>query len=1156
MLFDNFNDDQMLITDASNNILTDASNATPNPMTRTFQCDNGAKIVTTGTMKMCGDNQYGELGDASNVNTSIFGYVEEPYSSYNNGIPLVGVAKMAFGARHSLALMADGTIESWGDNTYGQLGDGTTISRSLPVNVVDICGNILTDVVDVACGWFHSIALIGDGTLKTWGHGTSGQLGDGGGIDRHYPVTVVDPSGMPLGSIYQSGGIAGGLAHSAAVHVPGKIASWGNNSYGQLGTGTITPSFYAVASDTSGILMKSVACGQYHTIGLVDDISGTLLAWGNGLDGELGNNTNTATMLPVVVLNSNGNGPLINVSKIACGSAHSMALIDNGTMKAWGRRDTGQLGDGKTSPVNTSLPVDVLDTDGSGVLTNVSKITSSKNNHSMFLMNDGSVMGCGYNTSGQLGDNSVITSSLPVVAFGINNAIDIGAGGSMSGIITDEDRLLVRVTNKSIAFAGTWGSNNYGQLGINNIADSSHVMYPTLENVIQIEYGGNFAVALLADGAVWAWGHNNTGQLGNNSYIDSYIPVQVIDSCGNIPLSGIKHIACGDSHTMAMVNDASGTLKSWGYNNLGQLGNGDVVSKITAYNVLDPIGNGLFVDASQVDCGGNTSMILANDGKVYTFGANFYGQLGIGSVDSSAHNLPIYVSGLSSVKQVACGDGHNIVLLNDVSGTAMAWGYNISGQVGDDTSANKSSPVYVYADSFHNYLTDVKKIACGYNHSFALMNNGTTLSWGLNAYGQLGNGITTASPTKLPQLALINNVVDIDGGSSHSIFLINDGTVKCCGLNDDGQLGNMTFTDSNIPLIVVDVSGATHVTAGGFTTGIVVPIETKNNANVIYQLGTPIDCSDTPGLSIVLSNCTSINGQGWGVNDYVVQMIATDSSGTSSNPLIGQINGDDFYWELLDICGNGVNPCQLTNFKFIFDGSGSGSPSAMESLVAFDALQQEIVCVSRDTQILMDDGTYKAIQDIERGEMVAGDLSMTKLYRVSRVNRQRVHSSQRVDLVSFDKDCLGSDKPIQRLVITCNHALIYNGKRRPAKCFENLRGVTRKNERLSVDRMNRMNRMDRMDKSDGESVFLIPEPDGGYILYDLQFETLGSYVANGVVVQSRSPRSRITPLPRSLYFNRSLYRPRMGTGMDDEKYEYPLDFKKLQVYTCNSIKYV
>jgi len=576
----------------------------------------------------------------------------------------------------------------------------------------------------------------------------------------------------------------------------------------------------------------------------------------------------------------------------------------------------------------------------------------------------------------------------------------------------------------------------------------------------------------------------------------------------------------------------------------------------TLWTRQNPIFNTTGTDISpsiSVDSNGNVYVTYLTDGTVSG------GVLGGGTRD-----IVVFKIGQYKIKSVACGQLHTLLLLTDPkdqSGNILACGRNVEGQLGDGTTISRggltvASPVYVTDTPGTGILGNVASITCGSTHSVALLNDGTVKSWGNNAYGQLGDSSLLSKLLPVDVLdtdgsGVLTTVVKVSSKNDHSMFLIGDGTVTGCGYNTSGQLGNNSTTSSSLPVVASGINNAVDIGAGGLMSGIITDedrllvrvsniLDTKNNANMIYQLGTPIDCSDTPGLSIVLSNCTSINGQGWGVNNYVVQMIATDSSGTSSNPLIGQINGDDFYWELLDICGNGVNPCQLTNFKFIFDGSGSAS--ARESLVAFDALQQEIVCVSRDTQILMHNGTYKAIQDIERGNVVAGDLEMSKLYRVSRVNRQRVHPSQRVDLVSFDKDCLGSNQPIQRLVITCNHALIYNGKRRPAKCFENLYGVTKKNERLSVDRMDHSN---PLNYSNGESVFLIPEPDGGYILYDLQFETLGSYVANGVVVQSRSPRSRITPLPRSLYFNRSLYRPRLGTGLDDDKYEYPLDFKKV-----------
>jgi hypothetical protein len=242
-------------------------------------------------------------------------------------------------ASHTIALKGDGMVWTWGNNDYGQLGDGTTTARRTPVQVSG-----LTGVTAIAGGEGHNtIALKGDGTVWTWGANWYGQLGDGTTTDRLTPVQV---SGLTSVTA-----IAGGNFHTIALKGDGTVWTWGNNFAGELGDGTNTNRSTPVqVSGLTGV--TAIAGGNFHTIALKGD--GTVWTWGYNFDGELGDGTNTNRSTPVQV------SGLTGVTAIAGGGSHTIALKSDGTIWTWGENGSGQLGDGTTTgrwtPVQALLP--------------------------------------------------------------------------------------------------------------------------------------------------------------------------------------------------------------------------------------------------------------------------------------------------------------------------------------------------------------------------------------------------------------------------------------------------------------------------------------------------------------------------------------------------------------------------------------------------------------------------------------------------------------------------------------------------------------------------------------------------------------------------------------------------------------------------------
>jgi alpha-tubulin suppressor-like RCC1 family protein/uncharacterized protein YjdB len=311
-----------------------------------------------------------------------------------------------------------------------------------------------------------------------------------------------------------------------------------------------------------------------------------------------------------------------------------------------------------------------------------------------------------------------------------------------------------------------------------------------------VSAGGEHSVGLKSDGTVVTWGWNQYGQLGIGTTGGiSLLPVAVPG------LSGVVAIAAGYDHTVALKSD--GTVVAWGGDQNGQLGDGTTGDSVchcrsTPVTVLGLSG------VVSVAAGSHDSVALKSDGTVVGWGWNDYGQLGDGTTTS--RTFPVAVPGLTGVKAVSAGAIHTVALKTD--GTLMAWGYNLEGELGDGTIIQRWSPVAV------PLLSNVVAVAAGGYHTVALKSDGTLMAWGWNRYGELGDGteVQQLSPVNGPALVGITTVVT--GGDHTTVALKSDGTLMAWGLNNYGQLGNGSTTNSSNPVAVLGISDAVAVSAG------------------------------------------------------------------------------------------------------------------------------------------------------------------------------------------------------------------------------------------------------------------------------------------------------------------------------------------------------
>ncbi len=317
------------------------------------------------------------------------------------------VTAVAAGALHSLALLANGTAVAWGDNEFGQLGDGSTAIASVPVPVSG-----LTGVKAIAAGEDHSLALLGNGTVMAWGDNEDGQLGDGNHQESEVPVAVKGLTGVKA--------IAAGGNHSLALMSNGSVMAWGDNEAGELGSGGTKSSDVPVA--VKGLSrVSAISAGGEFSLALLSN--GTVEGWGSNESGQIGTGTEEKeegegqrSDVPI------GVEGLTGVTAIAAGSDHALALVGGGTVMAWGEDNFGELGNGKTA-AREPRPAAV------GGLSGVVAI-SAGGQDSEALLSGGSVMTWGTNHFGQLGDGtSGSPSDVPVLVSAIGKVASISAGG-------------------------------------------------------------------------------------------------------------------------------------------------------------------------------------------------------------------------------------------------------------------------------------------------------------------------------------------------------------------------------------------------------------------------------------------------------------------------------------------------------------------------------------------------------------------------------------------------------------------------------------------------------------------------------------------------------------------------------------------------------
>ncbi len=681
-------------------------------------------LTEAGGVKCWGNNFNGQLGTGDNQSR----FTPADVIGLSSG-----VVSVSAGERHTCAAMSNGNVQCWGDNFLGQLGNGDTRSSNEPVMV-----GAIDDAQSVSVGGVHACALRSNGGVSCWGFNGDAQLGTGDTDNRQQAT--------PVGTRQNITAISAGRANTCSLDINGAVDCWGVvdricNTFGCGFQSVGRPT--AVAGLQSGV--RSVSAGEYFNCAVTD--SGGVKCWGDNYDRQLGV-FDTFDPDPLELFDIEGLAS--GVSQVSAGYDHACATLNDGTVRCWSDNAFGQLGDGSredryppatTANLNNAVEVHAGRTStcaltqdatvqcwGSnaagqlgdnepwfrlsptpvpGLQSGVQSIATGAS-HSCALLSNGSVRCWGSNSRGQVGVGDTERQPIPVNVAGLSNVSQISAGRSHSCAVTQGSQALC------------WGSNEFGQIGVEALPDqlTPTVVSGLVSGAAMIEAGDFHTCASTASGAAQCWGRNIESQLGDASLSNQTAPVQVIDL-----RSGVTSVTAGGFHSCASTND--GSAFCWGLNSAGQIGNNATDTAFTAVALDFPVRG-----TSVVSAGTEHSCAVVSGGEALCWGENEDGQLGLG-FNTLIQLLPQRVQGLASgVTSISAGDSHSCALQN---GSALCWGENSNGQLGDDSTDSRLGPVAVLG-----LAGGVVQISAGAAHTCALSSAGAVSCWGSNASDQLG----------------------------------------------------------------------------------------------------------------------------------------------------------------------------------------------------------------------------------------------------------------------------------------------------------------------------------------------------------------------------------------------------------------------------------
>lgn len=781
-------------------------------------------ILGDGSVVCWGRNASGQLGIDSTTNIGDNATSVTTATPINLGLGKTAVAISA-GGNHACAILNNGDLKCWGNNSLGELGQdnttgvgcgtagGCTLMRNLsPINLgLDTSGSPLK-TIKVATSGTGTCALLQNGRIKCWGFNGSGQLGQDnttsvgcGAGSSCTLMSSLNPIAFNAASVgTRSTDIALGAASTAcALMENGKVVCWGSNTSGLLGVAagpllnagcgggcTAMSALTEVDLPGSGVLASKIAVGTAHACALLTD--GNIRCWGANNSGQLGVDSTTPAGACATC------GALANVNSVVysrdlvAGDGRTCSVTTEGKTWCWGGNGSGELGLDNTTTVGNgagtlmaALVAGVPISFG-GAAPPIPRALSAWGTNTCALLDSGEVKCWGLNVEGQLGqDNATGIGCGAMSGCGLlstTTAINLGTESRALKVETSGQHTCALLTNGDVT---CWGRNSFGELGLNH-TQSVGTSSGSLATLTSINIGTNrkaldlslprstdlrYTCTTSTRGGVRCWGDNSSGQLGQNNLTTTG------DSTGDMDgLSDIAGLATGGSfayaagakvgsgHTCALSPD--GNLICWGKNTVGQSGK----ENSTTYGAANPAGGGL-APLSSIFGGGNVAL----DGLV---------------------------------AKIETGSQHTCALTYPMAGgnpTVRCFGAGSDGQLGRGSTDNAGT--LPSAPNDMDSVSDVPvsnpvEVTAGGNSSCAILSDRSLICWGDNTYGQLGidspdssKGSAGGEVAGLSAIQVGNTrVLQASISPTHACAITTDHDLRCWGDNSTGNLGTNSMT--------------------------------------------------------------------------------------------------------------------------------------------------------------------------------------------------------------------------------------------------------------------------------------------------------------------------------------------------------------------------
>jgi alpha-tubulin suppressor-like RCC1 family protein len=734
------------------------------------------------------NNTYSSFGDVNTPTPAITVTYAYTYGSWK---------AVSAGLNYTAAIDITGALYTWGLNASdGRLGDGTTISKSIPIQIGTSSWSI------VNAGHSHVAAIDITGALYAWGNNVVGTLGDGTTISKSSPVQIGSSSWTA---------VTAGSLQTYGLTTTGILYAWGQAS-ATIGLGdgtTISKSSpvqipAAMVADTPSIgesSFKSIISSGYGNFAyaISANASSNIYSWGTN-SGVLTSNT----AYPLIVFNNKNtfNNSTSNSWKIISAggkdtvnagnlyTAHTVAIKSDGSLWSWG------------SINGASMPVQI----GTSSWTTVSAGTG----FIAAIDITGALYAWGGNSFGQLGDGTTISKS-SFVQIGTSSWSIVNAGSFHTAAIDITGALF------------TWGDNSLAALGDGTTISKSSPVQIGSSSWSKVSAGSFHTAAIDITGALFTWGYNTTGQLGDGTIISKSSPVQ-------IGTSSWTTVSAGSTHTAAI--GITGALYAWGLGTTGQLGDGTTISKSSPVQ----IGTSSW---TSVNAGALMSAGITTTGSLYAWGVNSRGTLADGTIlDKSS---PVQI-GTSSWTSVSTGFSHAAgITANNI---LFTWGNNAGGALGDGTISPKSSPVVVLAGTTGG--SAISKITTTSSGATLFLDTANTItSIGSNSNGELGNLATGTNNNYYPVPYWVAfNTKNISSGGAHNAAISTNNNLYLWGDNSQNQINanNQTSVNTLTPLNTLYYSSSSEAftaNVAAVATGLshTVFANYGSSTHTIYSLG-------------------------------------------------------------------------------------------------------------------------------------------------------------------------------------------------------------------------------------------------------------------------------------------------------------------------------